>query len=101
MEMTLAVPFNLFFLCGTCVLNSFSFAKTSQEVRDKLPILVSFDLVLWSLLQTINFILLPAYLRVVGMKFNEFLYVIIASHIINNEYDYRTVVSHIKKKVYA
>ena len=99
MEMTLAVPFNLCFICGICVLNRFSFAKTIQEVKDKLPLLVTFDIIVWSFLQSINFAFVPVYFRVVGMKFNEFLYVIIASHIINNNYDYRTVGSNIKKKI--
>lgn len=87
MEMMMAVPYNVILLCGMCLLKSYSLTKIKEEAKNKLPLLLCTDFILWTSLQSINFLFIPAYLRVVGMKLNELLYIVIASHIINNDLD--------------
>uniref|UniRef100_H2YN68 Mpv17-like protein 2 n=1 Tax=Ciona savignyi TaxID=51511 RepID=H2YN68_CIOSA len=86
------------YLTGFCVLKKYSREKAVSEMKGKLPILISFDLLSWPVFQTVNFALLPPHFRVVGVKVNEFFLGIVGSHLLNNPYDFRKILEDFKKK---
>lgn len=60
--------------------------ESIQEFKDKVPIIIAFDLTLWPIFQGINFRFFPAHYRVLVMKTNELFFDVVFSHIVHNEY---------------
>ncbi|XP_004227425.2 mpv17-like protein 2 [Ciona intestinalis] len=81
-----------------CILKRYTWEETVTDLKGKLPILISFDLVSWPLFQAVNFSLLPPHFRVVGVKINEFCLGIVSSHLLNNPYDIRELFDKYFKK---
>ena len=75
---------------------SFSLTKIAKDCQEKIPVLLSFDIVLWPVLQTLNFGLLRPEYRVIGTKCSELVFDVIMSYVGNNDitmqdlYDYAT-----------
>jgi len=83
------------FIGSLCFLKSSSFESGIEEYKAKVPLLIAADLVLWPVLQSFNFVFFPPYYRIIGMKLNEIIMGIFASHLVNNEYSAKEVISTI------
>ena len=97
LEIVFLIPYNICYILGISLLRGYSYDRSVEEVKNKLPILLSVDTISWSFMQALNFAFAPAYLRVLVMKVNEFLLSAIDSHIINNEYEIDAVLLMIKR----
>ncbi|CAK8673386.1 unnamed protein product [Clavelina lepadiformis] len=87
-----ASPVIYFIYTGSlCKLKKLSQEETVEEIRNKLPIMLSIDILFWPVFQTFNFLLLPPHFRIVGMKANELLLDIIFSHVMNNNYKIKQI----------
>jgi len=92
-------PFYYTLFTGTlCLMKGWELDETFREIVAKIPILFLFDCVFWSTFQGLNFWLLPAHYRIIGVKINDFILGVLQSHILNNDYNYYTLKHELKQK---
>ena len=79
------------FIGGLCLLKNCSLESSVKEYKEKAPVLISLDLLVWPILQSFNFFFFPPYYRIIGLKFNEIIMGIFASHVLNNNYSINVI----------
>lgn len=87
-----------FFIGGVCLLKTGSFETAFVEYKEKAPILLGIDLVLWPVFQALNFLVFPPHFRIIGVKCNEIVMGIFTSHFINNDYKINRIFSKFSEK---
>jgi len=66
--------------------------KLKKDMTEKIPVLLSIDIVLWPILQYANFRYLGPEFRVIGTKCSELVFDVIMSYILNNHVTIETMV---------
>ena len=92
-DYSFAVPYYiLFFGVLTAIRRDKTFDGYLQDLKDKIPLLLVIDAVLWPMFQSVNFYFLPPSLRVVGTKFSELFFDTLLSYIAHNDLDLEDLV---------
>jgi len=74
-------------------------AQLKADLVEKIPVLLTFDVVLWPVFQWLNFRFLSSEFRVVGTKCSEFSFDVIISWVANNDVTLDTLVQYIKGSI--
>jgi len=72
--------------------------KLKKDMYEKIPVLLSFDIVLWPVLQWVNFKYLGPEYRVIGTKCSELVFDVIMSYVGNNDITLEGMIDYMKSE---